>query len=346
MNGLDWAEALGTVWRRHDPKSLNSSFHRAPETACPFTRSPAERTFNTLMAQPVGHRKDCSYCQIASSKKQSPKSVPTINIGSFSIKYKGMKQNVYNNKIFFQKYSQMRRSVKGLEGAGEWETVKKMLPNFKDKRILDLGCGFGWHCQYALEQGAASVIGVDSSEKMLNVARKKTSKEIKYRCESIEDLKFPKGSFDVVISSLAFHYLKSFEDVVKNVFSWLVDGGEFVFSIEHPIFTSYGTQDWFRDNKGHILHFPVDNYFYEGKRESNFIGEKVIKYHKTLTTYINTLIQNGFGIIGAVEPQPSENMLKTIESMKDELRRPMMLIISAKKMHNSPEWRENRARKK
>lgn len=242
-----------------------------------------------------------------------------------------MKQNIYNNKTFFEKYRQMRRSVKGLEGAGEWETLQKMLPEFKGKKVLDLGCGFGWHCQYALEHGAATVVGIDISDKMLAVAKEKTSREIKYICKSIEDAKFPDDSFDVVISSLAFHYLESFEDIVKNVCNWLIDGGEFVFSVEHPVFTSYGTQDWYRNTKGNILHFPVDNYFYEGRRESNFLGEKVLKYHKTLTTYINTLLQQGFEITGVVEPQPSKEMLKTIEGMKEELRRPMMLIVSARK---------------
>lgn len=225
----------------------------------------------------------------------------------------------------------MNRSVKGLEGAGEWKTLEKMLPDFSNKRVLDLGCGFGWHCQYALEHGAASVIGVDISEKMLAVAKEKTSREIEYICKPIEDAKFPERSFDVVISSLAFHYLESFEKITRSVFTWLVNGGEFVFSVEHPVFTSYGTQDWHRDANGSILHFPVDNYFYEGKREANFLGETVIKYHKTLTTYLNTLLQNGFEITGVVEPQPSDDMLKTVEGMKDELRRPMMLIVSARK---------------
>jgi cyclopropane fatty-acyl-phospholipid synthase-like methyltransferase len=49
-----------------------------------------------------------------------------------------------------------------------------MLPDLKGKRVLDLGCGFGWHCRYAVEQGAKSVIGIDISERMLNEARKKT----------------------------------------------------------------------------------------------------------------------------------------------------------------------------
>jgi len=239
-----------------------------------------------------------------------------------------MKQNIYDTKAFFEKYSQMGRSVKGLAGAGEWKTLEKMLPDFKGKRVLDLGCGFGWHCQYALEHGAKSVVGVDISEKMLAVAKVKTSNKIKYICKPLEDLEFRKESFDVVVSSLTFHYLESFEDIAKKVNTWLTEKGDFVFSAEHPVFTAYGTQDWYRDDEGKILHFPVDNYFTEGKRDANFLGETVIKYHKTLTTYLNGLLQNGFEITGIVEPQPSPEHL---EKMKDDLRRPMMLVVSAKK---------------
>lgn len=63
-----------------------------------------------------------------------------------------MKENKYDDNIFFQKYSQMSRSQQGLAGAGEWETLRKLLPDFKDKRVLDLGCGYGWHCIYAMEE--------------------------------------------------------------------------------------------------------------------------------------------------------------------------------------------------
>lgn len=242
-----------------------------------------------------------------------------------------MTNNPYNDKTFFEKYSQMNRSVKGLAGAGEWPTLERMLPNFNGKKVLDLGCGFGWHCQYAIDHGATSVVGIDISDKMLTVAKEKTSKKIKYICQPIEEVKFTSNSFDVVLSSLTFHYIESFDSIVKNVFDWLENDGDFIFSVEHPIFTAYGTQDWYRDGNGNILHFPVDNYFLEGKREATFLGEKVQKYHKTLTTYLNTLINGGFEITGVVEPQPTEEMLNTDANMKDELRRPMMLIISAKK---------------
>ena len=74
----------------------------------------------------------------------------------------------------------------------------------------------------------------------------------------------------------------------------------------------------------------MDNYYYEGKRTAVFLGEKVTKFHRTLTTYLNTLLSNGFIINHIVEPQPPEYMMD-IPGMQDEMRRPMMLIVSANK---------------
>ena len=87
-----------------------------------------------------------------------------------------MKENKYDDPLFFEKYSQMDRSKKGLDGAGEWKTLENMLPDFQGKKVLDLGCGYGWHCEYAADHGAAEVTGVDISEKMLEEARKSHKK--------------------------------------------------------------------------------------------------------------------------------------------------------------------------
>ena len=117
-----------------------------------------------------------------------------------------MKENKYDDVNFFSKYSEMTRSINGLKGAGEWHELKRMLPDFKGKRVLDLGCGFGWHCRYAVEQGAKHVVGIDISERMLSEARKKTeSSLIEYVRKPIENIDYLPDTFDVVISSLAFH---------------------------------------------------------------------------------------------------------------------------------------------
>ena len=242
-----------------------------------------------------------------------------------------MWENKYDDPAFFQKYSQMARSQLGLAGAGEWPALQKILPDFAGKRVLDLGCGYGWHCIYAAEHGAQQVLGVDLSEQMLQVARKKTAApQIQYRRAAMEELVFPDGQFDVVLSSLAFHYIQNWPALAQSILRWLTPGGILVFSVEHPVFTAYGCQDWYYGPDGEILHFPVDNYYYEGQRDAIFLGERVIKYHRTLTTYLQTLLKLGFQLQQVIEPMPPASMLD-LPGMKDEMRRPMMLLIRAQK---------------
>ncbi|MGL4798106.1 MAG: class I SAM-dependent methyltransferase [Cellulosilyticaceae bacterium] len=243
-----------------------------------------------------------------------------------------MKENQYDHIKFFEQYKQMARSKNGLEAAGEWHELRKMLPDFTDKKILDLGCGFGWHCRFAVEQGAREVVGIDLSERMLERAKELTnSDKIKYLRMPIEAIQFEDEAFDCVISSLALHYIEAFDEVCEKVSRYLVKGGEFVFSVEHPVFTAEGRQQWKYDNQDGRAYWPVDNYYREGERRSVFLGEEVIKYHRTLTTYIQTLLAHGFEIKAVVEPQPAPHMLEGNKEMQDELRRPMMLIIKAKK---------------
>ncbi len=242
---------------------------------------------------------------------------------------------IYDDENFFNKYREMPRSQKGLAGAGEWQTLKKLLPDFTDKTVLDLGCGYGWHCQYAAQHDAKAVTGVDISEKMLAVAKDKTKGyPVNYLKADIATVTFPPASFDIVISSLAIHYLADFGSLIANIKSYLKPGGTLIFSVEHPAFTAEGTEDWYYDDNGEILHYPLDSYFLEGSRETTFLGEKVMKYHRTLTTYLQTLLKHHFTLLDVVEPMPPANMLDE-PGMKDELRRPMMLIVKAQNQIDS-----------
>ncbi|WP_163579450.1 class I SAM-dependent methyltransferase [Gracilibacillus saliphilus] len=241
-----------------------------------------------------------------------------------------MKQNKYDNDQFFSAYKSMPRSTIGLEAAGEWHIVKELIPDLQNKDVLDLGCGFGWHCRYAREKKANSVIGIDISEKMLQQAIKMTNDSaISYIEQPIEDIRFNNASFDVVFSSLALHYVKDYQAICNKVFDYLKPSGAFLFSVEHPIFTAREEQDWYYDQNGQRLHWPVDLYHTEGIRQTSFLADNVIKYHRTISTYINGLIAAGFSIKAVEESTPSEEMLP---DMQDELRRPMFLIILADKI--------------
>lgn len=241
-------------------------------------------------------------------------------------------ENKYDDLKFFEKYSGMARSRQGLAGAGEWDQLRALLPPLAGKRMLDLGCGFGWHCRYAAEQGAAQVVGIDLSRRMLERAdRENGAPRIVYRCCGIEQARFEPGQFDLVLSSLALHYVQDYAGVCRRVHEWLAPGGDFVFSAEHPVFTAYGNQDWIYDGQGRALHWPVDRYYQEGPRQAVFLGETMTKYHRTLETYINGLLENGFALTGLAEARPSPELLAADPAMEQELRRPMMLLLAARR---------------
>ena len=243
-----------------------------------------------------------------------------------------MKQNKYDDQAFFAKYSQMSRSIDGLEAAGEWPAFRALLPELRGKRVLDLGCGFGWHCRFAREQQAHSVVGVDLSEKMLERARAYTrDPAIDYRRIAIEDVDFPADSFDVALSSLALHDVERFGHVCRQVRRCLAPGGSFVFSVEHPIFTALAAQDWYYGSHGERLHWPVDHYLEEGQRQAQFLGHEVVKYHRTVATYINALLDANFTLTRLVEPQPQPEQMIKHPDWSDEVRRPMFLLVAADK---------------
>lgn len=243
-----------------------------------------------------------------------------------------MKQNKYDDSGFFEKYSSMPRSVGGLEAAGEWETFRAMLPDLRGKKVLDLGCGFGWHCRYAREKQARSVVGVDLSENMLARAKAMTDDpHIEYRQLAIEDIDFEEGTFDVAISSLALHYVEDFGAICRKVNRCLSDRGSFVFSVEHPIFTALAAQDWYYGPAGEKMHWPVDDYHNEGPRQARFLNDDVVKYHRTVATQMNALSDAGFTVTRISELQPTPDMLAKNPAWQEEVRRPMFLLIAAVK---------------
>lgn len=238
---------------------------------------------------------------------------------------------IYNNKEFYEAYAQMPRSKDGLKSAGEWHQLQPLIPPLRGKAVLDLGCGYGWHSKYAAEQGARSVLGLDLSERMIEEARKRNSAEnVSYRICGIEEYEYPESTYDFVISNLAFHYIADLDSVFKKVFQTMKAGGIFLFNIEHPVFTAGINQDWIYGEDGEPKAWPIDCYFYSGERQTIFLKHRVSKQHHTLTQILMGVINAGFTLEHIEEAQPSKEMMD-IPGMKDELRRPMMLLVRARK---------------
>ena len=242
-------------------------------------------------------------------------------------------QNIYDNETFFEGYKKLRENEVNANNLFEIPALFSMMPDLKDKTILDLGCGFGEHCKRFVENGAKKVVGIDISEKMLEIAKQENAdSKITYINMPMENISQLKEKFDVVISSLAFHYVEDFAGVVKNIFDLLNENGKFLFSQENPLFTCFsGGNRWTKDEKGNKLYINLSNYGIEGERESSWFVDNVKKYHRTFSSIINTLIKTGFTIEKMIEPLPTEDLLKKYPDYKDLFHKPDFLLVKVKK---------------
>ena len=240
-----------------------------------------------------------------------------------------MTQNIYDDPAFFENYSQLGRSQQGLAGAPEWPALRALLPPMHGLRVVDLGCGYGWFCRWAREAGAASVLGVDVSEKMLERARAGSSDAaLTYARADLEQLDLSPAAFDLAYSSLAFHYIENLRGLLDHVHRALVPGGRLVFSIEHPIFMAPQQPGWSIDANGR-KQWPIDSYQLEGPRVSNWLAEGVVKQHRTIGTLLDHLIGAGFTIAHVDEWGPTEADLAARPELAEERERPMIMLVSA-----------------
>ena len=242
-----------------------------------------------------------------------------------------MTQNIYDNPEFFEGYSRLSRSVEGLDGAAEWPALKALLPELRGLRVVDLGCGFGWFCRWARQQGAAAVLDIDVSKKMLARARAAaTDAAITYLEADLERAELPQAAFDLAYSSLALHYVEDLGGLLAKVRRALAPNGRLVFSVEHPIFTAPTQPGWSLGVDGRKT-WPVDSYLCEGPRRTDWLAKGVIKQHRTLTTYLNLLLRLGFTLSHMEEWGPTDEQIAARPALEDERQRPMFLLVSARR---------------
>lgn len=240
-----------------------------------------------------------------------------------------MTQNIYDSPAFFEGYSQLPRSLEGLDGAPEWPALRALLPPLAGQDIVDLGCGYGWFSRWAVEHGARNVLAIDVSQKMLERAVAiNDDPRITYQCSDLEGLQLPQASFTLAYSSLVLHYIRDLGALFRSIHDALLPGGQWLFSIEHPIYMASLHPDWVVDAQGGKS-WPVDHYQIEGPRSTNWLSDGVIKQHRTLGTLINLLIDSGFTLKHVNEWGPDDEDLKRRPALADEVHRPMMLIVAA-----------------
>lgn len=241
--------------------------------------------------------------------------------------------NLYDDPKFFEEYKALRELDTSYNNLIEQPSILSLLPSLEGKSVLDLGCGLGINCVEFLNRGANQVLGIDISSNMLEEAKKKNkSTKLEYRKLDMNNLSSIEGKFDLVFSSLAIHYIEDFNKLVKSVYDLLKPNGIFLFSQEHPLVTSsFEERRWLSAGSEDKVAWAIHKYSIEGERHAKWIVDDVLKYHRSFSTIVNILIENGFAIEKVVEPTVSEEVLKISARLKSELHRPTFLIIKAKK---------------
>lgn len=244
-------------------------------------------------------------------------------------------QNIFDNQIFFDGYKALRDCELNANELIEQPAMRKLLPEIKNKSVLDLGCGYGHNCIDFINLGAKKVIGVDLSEKMLEVAKKESCSEgIEYINMNMKDIGSLNRKYDVIYSSLAFHYIKDFSAFAEELYSVLNIDGYLIFSQEHPIITATvdGKGHFNKDENGNRISYTFSDYNLTGERKVRWYIDGVIKYHRTFGDIINALSNAGFFIESVCEPTPEDWAVKKLPTMTKEYIKPNFLIVKAKKI--------------
>ncbi len=243
-------------------------------------------------------------------------------------------QNIYDDQTFFDGYRALRQNPASANALEEKPALFSLIPELHGKSVLDLGCGYGENLAEFKALGASRVLGVDISEKMLEIARNEHP-ELDFIRGDMGDLSFIDERFDCVFSSLAVHYVEDFGRFSKQVYERLNSGGCFIFSQEHPLTTApIMTADyvrWTKDDEGNVLYYNLSDYSVSGKRDVNWIVDGVRKYHRTFSDIVNALCGTGFVIQKMLEPVPTEEEIKKDPGREKILHKPNFLLIKAKK---------------
>ena len=221
------------------------------------------------------------------------------------------KQNVYDNAAFFDNFQSSRSNTVNFNDCIETPILFGMLPDLHGKKVLDIGCGMGQHAKQYADMGAASVLGIDLSEKMLEYAKEhNSSTNIIYQRMAMEDIDTISETFDLVTSSLVFDYVEDFPGLMQKIHHLMKKDAVFVFSMSHPIVTAWdGAYDRYtRTETGERLYANLRNYCKEGLRKVDWVVNGYECYHRTVSSLINGLIGVGFTIEECQEAHLSDEM--------------------------------------
>ena len=244
-------------------------------------------------------------------------------------------QNIYDNEVFFKGYQSMREN-KGYTANDliEKPQLFQLIGDVSGKSVLDLGCGTGSNSKKLIELGAKKVLGIDLSSNMIELAKKENNLfNVNYKVMSMNEIDKLDEKYDLVISSLAIHYVENYDELCKKVYNLLNDGGTFVFSQGHPMDSAPILNDY--SNNYVVLndkkYFLLSDYNNEGKRVSYWFVDGVETYHRNMSHLVNGLIDAGFKLDRLQESYSTADIVKINSDYAEQYDHSYFVYFRAKK---------------
>lgn len=240
----------------------------------------------------------------------------------------------YDKEDFLKSYLELRKWTENANDTLEKPIIEELAGDVRGKSVLDLGCGTASYGAELLDRGALEYTGLEGSANMvaLSLEALKNYPAGHVIHTSLEEWSFTGEAYDMAVSRLVMHYVEDIEPLFNKIYATLKAGGSFVFSVEHPVLTSsYGLpkpsgqkQDW-----------VVDRYFETGAREQEWLGRKVMKFHRTVEDYFLALRKAGFMVEQVRESKPDPKHFDNMETYERRKRIPLFLFLKGSKREAS-----------
>jgi SAM-dependent methyltransferase len=225
----------------------------------------------------------------------------------------------------------------------------ELLPEVRGLRGLDVGCGEGTNTRRVADRGA-DLTGIDIAPTFLAYAREREAQDprgIEFIEAPASELPFEDGSFDFCTAFMSLMDLPDQAGALAEAHRVLRPGGFLQFSICHPCFHTRRFE-WQLDGDGRRDALLVGDYFdpHWGFVEEWTFGAappeardalpafapfKVPRFDRTLSGWLNLVLDAGFALERFVEPTPSDEVLAEVPGLADMRAIAYTLIVRCRK---------------
>lgn len=208
----------------------------------------------------------------------------------------------------------------------------ELIGDARDQTICDFACGQGVIARELARRGA-HVTGVDLSDQLLDMAQRYEVAEplgITYVQGDVQDTHLLADvTFDGCVCNVALMDIPDLAAAFSTMCRLVRTGGWLVFSLTHPCFEAPHAQWVTRDDGG--MARAISSYFREGfwQSEGGGIRSRVGAYHRTLSTYLNTMLTAGFTLEYLLEPPAMGERARQVVGNREV---PSLLLVRARRV--------------